>query len=95
MAFVTQFFNSSSVYHVGYRQVSAKFGVLHSDYSHGLGLPFYTWDATGKLLVNTSLGLINSSQCVTFDSTNYKATAALVSPCPTARGVCKAKLGKY
>ncbi len=79
--------------HVGYRQLSETHGVLHSDYSVGVGLPFVTGDAEGDSILSPADpdDLFAVDECIVYDFD--QEVVRVQAPCGDHNGVCKKKLG--
>ena len=92
-AFVKHAFSTdvnSDIFHVGYRQSSELFGLLHADYSFGLGLFGYSHDLAGAQKFSDSNVLMTSSGCKSMAANSEEISDSCP---PAAIGVCKYKLG--
>lgn len=80
---------------VGIRAVDRDSGILHSDYSISMGIPFVTHDPSGEprfpSLSNQSL--MNRTRCIILNM----ATGALelMEPCPNTVALCREKIGTH
>ena len=98
---MTHSFAPSRLFHVGYRYVHKRQGgVIHADYSHGVGLQGFTAAVPGgaptlpddeDYLGGAGAG---GTGCVVWDLDSTQDTLEVIAACPDARGVCKAPLGK-
>ncbi|TRY78752.1 hypothetical protein TCAL_06219, partial [Tigriopus californicus] len=81
--------------HVGIRAMDREFGILQSDYSISMGIPFVTHDASGELRFSPPSDqqqpLMTLTRCIVLNLTT--GDIDLLEPCPNAIALCKQKLG--
>ncbi len=86
---------SSAYYHVGYRALDMNYGVLHSDYSVGVGIPFLTSGSDGTAYINPAptagANLMSATECLVYSISDKKLVVE--ATCGSHFAVCKSKLG--
>ena len=95
VTFVFKNFVAFDNYHIGYRKVNKKTGVLHSDFSMGLGLMGVTIDEQGDFEIPEHDKYMTKDNCVILQETTTGFTVRKDSPCTNAYGVCKVPIGEY
>ena len=79
---------------VGFRHVSEAYGILHSDYSLGLGIAGITHDLDGVIqpvVDGQSFMEEANTSCLVYDF--LTDGLALQSPCALSKAVCKVEIG--
>ena len=94
LAYVKQAFPNQEI-HVGIRAVAEDVGILHSDYSLGVGFPGLTEDEEGNRLIsheNDTLYYFTPNKCLAYSTAQGGLSVA--TPCIQAMTLCKSPLGK-
>eukprot|EP00095_Tigriopus_kingsejongensis_P007774 snap_masked-scaffold154_size301342-processed-gene-2.15 protein:Tk07774 transcript:snap_masked-scaffold154_size301342-processed-gene-2.15-mRNA-1 annotation:"GJ15814" len=94
--FLRNHFGTTNPYHVGYRKFRKWEGVLHSDHSRGVAIPYIS-AMNGRWidLPDITTNLMTKHSCFLLDWSNLSQPLIHASPCPVALGICMTKLGGF
>ena len=90
--FIDEAFSGESFRHIGYRSYHPDEGIIHSDYSIGVGIPFVTTDKNGDSIISLTQSYnLDLTECLVFSASSKKLEVK--TPCIPAKAICKTMLG--
>ena len=88
--------SNNTIRHLGLREVTELSGILTSDFTISVGIPGITQNSDGSikaLVAEQSFMVEAGTGCLVYDFS--AGDLAVQDPCPEAKPVCKAKIGRY